>query len=142
MQPHYLAAPLFYDEDGKLAADPLPKRWGRIAGELPYSPLPVIDLFAGGSAQAQPARVPQRITKHTTVRTAAGETTTLADLTKRSTLPKSSAGCERLIGDGAGLRGFHEPTRDAIFWRLVELLAAGHRTRLPMLSPILRTYRV
>ena len=122
VQPHYLAAPLVYDEAGKLVPDPLPQRWGRVAGELPYSPLPVVDLFA---AAAGSQNMQQRVTKHTRVKTAAGEATTLGELAKRSYLPRSSAGCERLIGDGEGLHGFHESTRQAIFWKLVELLEAG-----------------
>lgn len=122
VQPHYLAAPLVYDEAGKLVSDPLPQRWGRLAGELPHSPLPVVDLFA---AAAGSQNMQQRVTKHTRVKTAPGDTATFGELAKRSSLPRTSAGCQRLIGDGEGLHGFHEPTRQAIFWKLVELLEAG-----------------
>lgn len=135
VQPHYLAAPLVYDASGQPVADPLPQRWGRIDGELPHSPLPLTDLFAVGSAQ--PKRVPRRVTGQTLARTPSGEATPLADLARRTALPKSSLGCERLIGDGPGLRGFHEPTRDAIFWRLVELLEAGAADALAEVEPYL-----
>lgn len=137
VQPHYLAAPLVYDESSSLVHDPLTKRWGRIAGELPYSPLPLVDLFAGGGARAQPARVQRRVTGHTAVRTASGDTATLGALAKRAAMPKSSHGCECLIGDGPGLHGFHEPTRQAIFWRLVELTKAGSADAISAVEPYL-----
>lgn len=127
VQPHYLAAPLIRDIAGAVVDDPLPSRWGMLHSAQPHSVLPIVDT---GPRE-------QKTTANKRVRTSDGSLQTLRELRQVANMPTSSAGCEGRIGDGPGRSGFHVPTRQAIFWRLVELLRGGSAEPLQEIEPYL-----